>query len=473
MLHPNGRPRHSRVQTGLILWKSGCARASAASSSTWSNRNWRRSWAGNATPEAARSSVIATATGSGSCWGRSGRPRCRCRGHGFRAPAARNENGAARRCARMAQPGAAREWRSQALRENGAARRCARMAQPGAAREWRSQALRENGAARRCARMAQPGAAREWRSQALRAYKRLTQRAEALIAGVYLAGTNTRRVRRALQGLFGGAIGKDTVIRAWHRVQDEWQAWQKRDLADDRIVRLILDGTVVKVRIDRQATALSILVAMGVREDGQKVVLALRAMGGESQAAWRALLDDLVKRGVGTPELVIVDGSAGLEAALAALWPLVSVQRCSVHKERNLLAHAPKKFHDEIKADYTAMMYADTVEDVLLKRKAFLRKWRVKCRPVADSLEEAGDRLFTFLRYPRAQWKSIRTTNAIERLNEEFRRRIKTQCVLPSGETVCMLFWALLASGQIVLRRVDGWETLAVAPTVQPLDFAA
>lgn len=317
------------------------------------------------------------------------------------------------------------------------------------------------------------GQEREWRSQALRAYKRLTQRAEALIAGVYLAGTNTRRVRRALQGLFGGAIGKDTVIRAWHRVQDEWQAWQKRDLADDRIVRLILDGTVVKVRIDRQATALSILVAMGVREDGQKVVLALRAMGGESAAAWQALLDDLVKRGVGTPELVIVDGSAGLEAALAALWPLVPVQRCSVHKERNLLAHAPKKFHDEIKADYTAMMYADTVEDVLLKRKAFLRKWRVKCRPVADSLEEAGDRLFTFLRYPRAQWKSIRTTNAIERLNEEFRRRIKTQCVLPSGETVCMLFWALLASGQIVLRRVDGWETLAVAPTVQPLDFAA
>src|SRR5512135_1153249 len=317
------------------------------------------------------------------------------------------------------------------------------------------------------------GQEREWRSQALRAYKRLTQRAEALIAGVYLAGTNTRRVRRALQGLFGGAIGKDTVIRAWHRVQDEWQAWQKRDLADDRIVRLILDGTVVKVRIDRQATALSILVAMGVREDGQKVVLALRAMGGESQAAWRALLDDLVKRGVGTPELVIVDGSAGLEAALAALWPLLPVQRCSVHKERNLLAHAPKKLHDEIKADYTAMMYADTVEDVLLKRKAFLRKWRVKCRPVADSLEEAGDRLFTFLRYPRAQWKSIRTTNAIERLNEEFRRRIKTQCVLPSGETVCMLFWALLASGQIVLRRVDGWETLAVAPTVQPLDLAA
>src|SRR5512143_3877922 len=151
------------------------------------------------------------------------------------------------------------------------------------------------------------GPTREWRSQALRAYKRLTQRAEALIAGVYLAGTNTRRVRRALQGLFAGAVGKDTVIRAWHRVQSKWQAWQKRDLAGDQIVRLILDGTVVKVRIDRvridrvridrQATALSILVAMGVRQDGQKVILAIRSMGGESEAAWRAVLDDLVTRG--------------------------------------------------------------------------------------------------------------------------------------------------------------------------------
>src|SRR5512147_2892071 len=125
------------------------------------------------------------------------------------------------------------------------------------------------------------------------------------------------------------------------------------------------------------------------------------------------------------------------------------------------------------KAADTEMMYADTAQDVLAKRKAFLRKWRLKCRAVADSLEEAGDRLFTFLRYPRAQWKSIRTTNAIERLNEEFRHRIKTQCVLPNGEAVCMLFWGLLAAGQIVLRRVDGWETLAAAPTLQPLDLAA
>jgi putative transposase len=313
----------------------------------------------------------------------------------------------------------------------------------------------------------------EWRSKTLPAYKRLTVQAERLIAGAYLAGTNTRRVRRALAALFGGAVGKDTVSRTWHKVQSDWEAWQKRDLAGDDIVRLILDGTVVRVRLDKKATSLSVLVALGVRRDGQKVLLALRNMGGESEAAWRALLDDLVSRGLAVPELVIVDGAPGLEKAIAALWNDVALQRCTVHKHRNLLAHAPKKLYDEISADYADMIYAKTAKEVDAKRKAFLRKWRLKCPAVADSLEEAGDKLFTFLRFPDDQWKSIRTTNAIERLHEEFKRRIKTQCMLPCAETACMLFWALLASGQITLRKVDGWKTLHVAPAKQILDLAA
>ena len=107
------------------------------------------------------------------------------------------------------------------------------------------------------------------------------------------------------------------------------------------------------------------------------------------------------------------------------------------------------------------------------RRKAFLRKWRLKCRAVADSLEEAGERLFTFTRLPAGQWKSARTTNAVERLHEEFKRRIKTQTVLPSAETAAMLFWALLASGQITMRKVDGWPTITQRATDQTIDLAA
>jgi transposase-like protein len=236
---------------------------------------------------------------------------------------------------------------------------------------------------------------------------------------------------------------------------------------------LILDGTGVKARLDKRVISLPLLVVLGVRRDGQKILLAIRNMGGETEAAWRQLLDDLLARGLIPPELVIVDGGKGLEAALASLWSDIPVQRCTVHKERNLLAHAPKYLHEEIKADFTDMMYAADAKAVRAKRKAFVAKWRLRCRGVADSLQEADDRLFTFLRYPPEQWKSLRTTNAIERLHEEFKRRVKIQCALPSAETAAMLFWALMASGQIAMRRVDGWQTLSRTPTDPPLDLAA
>ena len=119
------------------------------------------------------------------------------------------------------------------------------------------------------------------------------------------------------------------------------------------------------------------------------------------------------------------------------------------------------------------MIYAETKQEAEARRKAFIRKWRLKHKAVADSLEEAGDKLFTFTRFPANQWKSIRTSNAIERLHEEFKRRIKTQTVLPSAETAAMLFWALLASGQITMRKVNGWQSLAEKPSNQIIDLAA
>ena len=121
------------------------------------------------------------------------------------------------------------------------------------------------------------GKTTEWKSQALRAYRRRTQAADALIAGCYLSGTNTRRVRRALRALFGGAVGKDVVSRVWRKVKSDWEAWNARSLVTEPIVRLILDGTVVRVRLDREATSISLFVVMGVRADGQKVLWRSRA----------------------------------------------------------------------------------------------------------------------------------------------------------------------------------------------------
>ena len=168
-----------------------------------------------------------------------------------------------------------------------------------------------------------------------------------------------------------GELAKPGVHEIGSSSKVDWDAWCARSLAGEDIVRLILDGTVIKTRLDRKATNISVLAAIGVRRDGQKVLLSIRNMGGESTAAWRQFLDDLDARGLKRPEFVIVDGAPGLEAALVALWgDDLPIQRCTVHKHRNLLAHAPKHMHDELTEDYRDMIYADTAAEIEKKRKA-------------------------------------------------------------------------------------------------------
>src|SRR3979409_2683798 len=133
----------------------------------------------------------------------------------------------------------------------------------------------------------------------------MTRQVEALITAAYLSGTNTRRVKRALGALFKGAVGKDVVSRVWRKLKTDWEAWTRRDLAGEDVVRLILDGTVVRTRLDRKATNISLLVVLGVRRDGQKILLAVRNMGGESEAARRGGLDDLHALGMRQPGCLI------------------------------------------------------------------------------------------------------------------------------------------------------------------------
>ncbi len=189
---------------------------------------------------------------------------------------------------------------------------------------------------------------------------------------------------------------------------------------------------------------------------------------------WRRFLDDPDARGLTRPEFGILDGAPGLEAALVTLrGEEPPIQRCTVHKHRTLLAHAPEHLHDELTEDCRDRICAGTKAEVGQHRRAFLRTWRLKCKAVADSPEEAGDLLFAFTRPDPSQWKSARTTNAIGRLNEEFRRRIETQTLLPDAGTAPMPFRALPASGRIVMRKIDGWETLDQPIAAETVDRAA
>ena len=192
-------------------------------------------------------------------------------------------------------------------------------------------------------------------------------------------------------------------------------------------MRLNLDGTVPRVRLDRKATSISLLVVLGVRADGQKVLLRHQKHG------WRqyrgpagAVLDDLIKRGLRRLlEFPIVDGARGLDKAIATVWDGVPVQRCTVHKHRNLLAHAPERLHEEIGADYSDMIYAATREDIETRRKAFISE--VAAQTPRCRRQPGGGRRPESLPSPvcrRAEWRSARTgTNAIERLHEQFKAK--------------------------------------------------
>jgi putative transposase len=301
------------------------------------------------------------------------------------------------------------------------------------------------------------GGESEWHSRVIRRYQRRTERVDGALLGSYLSGINSRRLRGALAPLLRGApISKDAVSRLVGRLRDEFTAWSLRDLAAEEVCYLFLDGWYPKVRIGKKRVRVPVLVVLGVCADGRRVVLDMRIAGQESEPAWRELLESLAAHHVGTPELAVIDGNPGLRAALRAQWPEIAIQRCTNHKLRNLLSKAPAHLREELAEDYRRMVYDHSREAVEHARVGFLRKWRLRCKAVVSSLEEAGDELFTFLQFPPSQWKALRTTNALERINEEFRRRTKTQASLPGEDAVLLLLYGLLRSGQIVLRRIDG-----------------
>jgi len=305
------------------------------------------------------------------------------------------------------------------------------------------------------------GRRQEWHSQIIPRYQRRTERVDEAIVGVYLSGTNTRRLRGALAPLLRGTpLSKDAVSRLVGRLREDFAAWAKRDLGDLKVRYVFLDGWYPRMRIGKKRVRVPVLVTLAVCADGRREIVDLRLAGVESERAWLEVVHSLVERRLGAPELAVVDGNPGLAAALSAQWPKLAIQRCTNHKLWNLLAKAPAHLREELAEDYRRMIYAENREAVEQARRGFARKWKLRCQAVHQSFEEAGDQLFTFTAFPAAQWKALRTTNALERINEEFRRRTKTQASLPNEEAVLLLLFGLLRSGQIKLRRLVGWQEL-------------
>lgn len=305
------------------------------------------------------------------------------------------------------------------------------------------------------------GSTEEWQSQLVPRYERRSRSLDATLISMYFSGTNLRRIKRTLRPLLSEApLDKNVVSRLVGRLSTHVEAWKSRSLAQEKYVYVYLDATNLKVRLFKKVRKLPVLVALGVRQDGQKEVLALELLIKESAGAWREVLQDMVRRGLNRPLLAIVDGHPGLRSALDEVWPGIAVQRCTVHKLRNLQDHCPAEVYPSVKEDYHKIVEAKSQAEAREAYKAFLRKWEKDLPQVTKSLEEAGEELLTFYTFPSEQWKSLKTTNPIERLNLEFKRRVKTQCSLPSEKSAILLLYGLLLSGQIRFRKIDGWRTI-------------
>src|SRR6187200_1579124 len=319
--------------------------------------------------------------------------------------------------------------------------------------------------------------------------------AEAELAGVLAAGIyerregrrgyrNGKRQRSISTGLGATVIelprariiegerdkeSKSAISRLVGRLEALFTQWRSRSLASEAVVFLYLDAIALRVRIANKVISVPVLVGLGVKEDGQKVILDLELFQSESSSCWEGFFEGLISRALKPPCLVIIDGNKGLRVAVEKNWPGTAVQRCTVHKLSNLERHAPRHALEEVKSDYHRIVYGESLEQAKKAYRDFISKWKKLAPKVVVSLEEAGDELLTFYRFPKSQWKSLRTTNSIERINGEFRRRVKTQSSLPDARAAERLLFGLIISGQIQIRRIDGWRDLK---QVSPLKAA-
>ena len=251
--------------------------------------------------------------------------------------------------------------------------------------------------------------AQEWTSRILPRYQRRLREVNEAVVATYLAGGNTRRIRGALQPLLKAApLSKSAVSRVVATLKDALEAWRTRPLADLDVLYVYLDGFALRVRSAGKVVSVPVLGVVGVLPDGGKQLLALELCGGESFAAWKGCLDDLAARGLRAPVLCIIDGNAGLRRAVGLVWPRAAVQRCCVHKLRNLERKAPKHALAEIRDDFHRIVYAASADAARAAYAAFERTWAKRCPgPVNwNEFENAGFVALTTLKVntPPSAW---------------------------------------------------------------------
>ena len=262
-----------------------------------------------------------------------------------------------------------------------------------------------------------------FKTRVFRRYQRCEQLVEELIRDVFLAGISTRRVGAAVCALLETTISSSTVSRITRSLDAQVRRSHHRRLLDE-YQYLILDGIRLKIRYNGTYRTRTVLVAYGITLFGQRVLLDFRQAKGESQTAWEALLNSLYQRGLEGQhlKLIVMDGAAGLRAAAELVYPEAKIQRCWVHKLRNVANVCPKKHHACVRQARTIYLAANRAQAQATFQR-WKQAWRTRCPKAVACLEQDLEELLSFFDCPVAHRIKVRTTNAIERSFREVRRR--------------------------------------------------
>jgi transposase-like protein len=283
-----------------------------------------------------------------------------------------------------------------------------------------------------------------FQSAVLAAWQRKSQTLLATLPSLYVEGLSTRDYERALAPLWEGVgLSRSTVSRANDRIAEAFEQWRRRSLAEESISYLYLDGHFEGVRMGTSGKE-AILVAHGIRPDGRRVLLGVWLGCHEDTASWKLALQDLVDRGLVRPWLIISDGNPGLIRAVRELWPKALRQRCIVHRIRNVLARIPKSEQTTIRKALNRIFYAPNEEEARTQARRFAQQWGNLYPEAVVTLGRDLADCLTFFRLPPRHWKRIRTSNGLERLFREVRRRTRVIGRLPNERAALSLVWSIL-----------------------------
>jgi len=263
---------------------------------------------------------------------------------------------------------------------------------------------------------------------------------------MFIRGVSTRGVSEVFEGLTGSQASPSTVSRVFHGLDEEFEAWKRRPLAD-RYEYVFADGTYFTVIYGQEGCKMPILAAVGIRPDGEREVLGFTIGDRENQQAWEDLFEDLKRRGVKVIGLGITDGNQATINALEAKFPGTPRQRCTKHKMENVLSYIPKTQHDAVKPELKAIFYQDSRQQADQAVAAFCEKYERVYPTAVACLKRDLEACLTFYAFPKAHWRTIRTTNVIERLFGEVKKRSHKMAAAFRNEGSCLLmFYAVIRS---------------------------